>query len=103
MFIGALFQNLGRLLTEFYFPEEALQIRALREQGMVPDEAAQRVLGIDSQELAVGVARAWGLPETLQRVMRRPDGDVPSRPAEHGVERMRWMGRCANDLTHCLV
>ena len=27
-FIGAMFQNLGRLLTEFYLPEEARQIRA---------------------------------------------------------------------------
>ncbi|MFL6660821.1 MAG: protein kinase domain-containing protein, partial [Rhizobacter sp.] len=26
-FIGAMFQNLGRLLTEFYFPEEARQVR----------------------------------------------------------------------------
>jgi hypothetical protein len=27
-FIGAMFQNLGRLLTEYYFPEESRQIRA---------------------------------------------------------------------------
>ena len=28
-FIGAMFQNLGRLLTEFYFPEEARQVRGM--------------------------------------------------------------------------
>ena len=28
-FIGAMFQNLGRLLTQFYFPEEAAQVRSL--------------------------------------------------------------------------
>ena len=28
-FIGAMFQNLGRMLCEFYFPEEARQVRSL--------------------------------------------------------------------------
>ena len=102
-FIGALFQNLGRLLTEFYFPEEAQQIRLLGEQGTERDAAAQRVLGLGLQDLAVGVARSWGLPDSLQRVMRTPDGEVPARAVERGVERMRWIGRCANEVTDALL
>jgi hypothetical protein len=106
-FIGALFQNLGRLLTEFYFPEEAQQIRLLGEQGTERDAAAQRVLGLGLQDLAVGRGPAWGLPDSLQRVMRTPtarclpapwsaassacagSAAVPTRsptPAAHGPE-----------------
>lgn len=103
VFIGALFQNLGRLLTEFYFPEEAQQIRQLREQGVEIEAAAQRVLGIGLQDLAVGVARTWGLPDSLQRTMRAPDGEVPVRATERGIERARWIGRCANEITDCLL
>ncbi|MFO1329903.1 MAG: HDOD domain-containing protein [Rubrivivax sp.] len=103
VYIGALFQNLGRLLTEYYFPEEAQQLRQLREQDLSPDEAASRVLGITLEDLAVGVAKAWGLPETLQKVMRVPEGAAPARAVPHGVERMRWIGRCANEVADCLL
>lgn len=34
-FIGAMFQNLGRMLCEFYFPEEARQVRSLVASGQV--------------------------------------------------------------------
>ena len=103
VFIGSLFQHLGRLLTEFYFPEEAAQIRDLGAQGTDRETAAQRVLGLGLQDMAVGVVRTWGLPETLQRTMRVPDGDVPTRPVERGVERMRWLGRCASEVTDALL
>lgn len=103
VFIGALFQNLGRLLTEFYFPEEAQQMRQLREQGAEGEDAARRVLGIGLQDLAIGVARSWGLPDSLQRTMRVPDGEVPARAVERGIERARWIGRCANEVADCLL
>ena len=32
-FIGAMFQNLGRMLCGFYFPEEARQVRSLVASG----------------------------------------------------------------------
>ncbi|HSM21439.1 MAG TPA: HDOD domain-containing protein, partial [Rubrivivax sp.] len=65
-FLAGLLQNLGRLLTEYYFPEEALQIRRQLPDGTgdMPglEAAAQRVLGVGFDELTAGVARAWGLP-----------------------------------------
>ena len=81
-FIGALFQGLGRLLTEVYFPEEARRIRDLQHgaAGAASEsQAALAVLGIDFQELGLGVARSWGLPEELQRCMARPGGIVGCR------------------------
>ena len=96
-FLSAMFQNLGRLLVEFYFPDEARQIRARNEP-----LAAQRVLGIDFEALGLGVAKAWGLPDTLQRAMRVPEGAAPAR-AVGGAERQRWVGRLATEVTDTML
>ncbi|MBU6261182.1 MAG: serine/threonine protein kinase, partial [Burkholderiales bacterium] len=80
-FLGAMFQNLGRLLAEYYFPDEALHVRQLLAGQEVTHEqreaAATRVLGIGYDELGAGVARAWGLPADLQRALLPPVGAVP--------------------------
>ncbi len=110
-FLAAMFQNLGRMLTEYYFQEEALQIRQQLARGrdtpVAREAAARLVLGIGFDELGAGVARAWGLPETLQRSLRAPLGEVPARVidprADHGVERMRWLARGANALTDAML
>ena len=110
-FLGAMFQNLGRLLTEYYFPEEALQIR--QRLGSAPataaarDAAARQVLGLGLDDLGAGVARAWGLPDTLQRCLRPPVGEVPTRAvdrkADQGLERLRWLARGANEMTDAML
>jgi eukaryotic-like serine/threonine-protein kinase len=65
------------------------------------------VLGLGFDDLGAGVARAWGLPDTLQRALRIPDGEVPTRAisarADAGVERMRWLARSANALTDAML
>ncbi len=111
-FLAAMFQNLGRLLTEFYFPEEARQVRALTRPApgtpaaLAPcdeDSAAIRVLGISFEDLGLGVARAWGLPEALQKSMRRPGEAQLHRAAARGPERMRWLGRAASEVADALL
>ena len=104
-FIGSMFQNLGRLLAEYYFPEEAQQIRQLAPDGDAAqqDQAAVKVLGMTLPDLGVGVARSWGLPDNLQRMMQAPEGDPPARAVERGVERQRWLGRIANELTDLML
>ena len=110
-FLGAMFQNLGRLLTEYYFPEEALQIRQLlggRQVSLAQrNAAARKVLGLGFDELGLGVARAWGLPDTLQHCLMTPAGEVPARPidrkADRGAERLRWLARGANEMTDALL
>jgi eukaryotic-like serine/threonine-protein kinase len=113
VFIGALFQNLGRLLTEFYFPEEAVQIRTLVKPAAsrsanlapAPDEAvaSARVLGISFEELGIGVAKSWGLPDSLRHCMRKPAGEPPARPLERGAERQRWVAAAANEVADLLL
>ena len=113
-FLAAMFQNLGRLLTEYYFAEEALQIRQRLLSAPSDGPAAvareaesRKVLGLSFDDLGAGVAKAWGLPETLQRSLRAPLGEVPGhavdRKADQGVERMRWLARCANALTDAML
>lgn len=111
-FIGSMFQNLGRLLTEFYFPDEARQIRSLLSRSAAPGDpprpgaenaTAFQVLGLSFEELGVGVAKSWGLPDSLQRCMRKPGGEPPSRPPDTAPERMRWLAMAANDLTDTLL
>jgi serine/threonine protein kinase len=112
-FLATLFQGLGRLLTEFYLPEEAQQVRHLvrPERGMgeqaappVGEAAASsRVLGLSYEDLGLGVARQWGLPESLQRSMRRPEGEAPPRLIERSGERLRWLARAANDVAELIL
>nr|WP_297385951.1 serine/threonine protein kinase [uncultured Roseateles sp.] len=112
-FLATMFQGLGRLLAEFYLPEEAQQVRrvvrperGMGEQAAPPmSEAAAsaQVLGLSYESLGLGVARQWGFPDSLQRSMQRPDGDAPTRLVEHSTDRMRWLGRASNDVADVIL
>ncbi len=113
-FLGAMFQNLGRLLAEFYFPEEAEQVRRLVRPGVVPARSTPKppvpeaaasvsVLGLSYEELGLGVARHWGLPDTLQRCMRAATGTPPSQPPSAAPERLRWLASAANEIADTLL
>jgi eukaryotic-like serine/threonine-protein kinase len=111
-FIGAMFQNLGRLLTEFYFPEEARQVRSAladplksgRPRSPAAEDAASiSVLGLSFGDLGLGVAKSWGLPENLQRCMHKPAGELPGRIAGNPGERLRWIAQAANEITDTLL
>lgn len=110
-FLGAMFQNLGRLLTEFYFAEEARQVRGIvagagqgGSAGAVSEEAASlSVLGLSYEALGLGVARAWGLPAALQSCMRQPKGEVPVREPKDSAEQLRWLAFASNQITDALL
>jgi len=105
-FIGAMFQNLGRMLTSFYFPLEATEIRELVQSGKYQtgeEGAAMKVLGLGFEEFGTGVARLWGLPDGLQRCMRKPIGSPPLRPPELPAERLRWVTLAGNAVVDALL
>jgi len=111
-FLCAMFHHLGRVLSEFYFPEEAQQVRRIMrpERGAAPDAkpvseaaASMQVLGMSYEQLGVGVARKWGLPDVLQASMRRPEGEPPARRVDSPIERQRWLARAANDVADALL
>ncbi|WP_295956098.1 HDOD domain-containing protein [Rhodoferax sp.] len=105
-FIAAMFQNLGRMLAEFYFADEARAVRHLVASSYKPQSEARAsasVLGVDFETLGLGVAKAWGLPEAIQHSMRRPRGEPPLRPPVQAAERLRWIALVANDMADILL
>ncbi len=85
-FICGLFHNLGRMLTLFYFPEEAEEIRTQMELRNSNElQAATRVLGVSFEELGKATAETWGLPLSIVHSLSPlPEGKVKlsNRPAE---------------------
>ncbi|MDR3417772.1 MAG: HDOD domain-containing protein [Nevskia sp.] len=97
-FICAQFHNLGRLLTHYYFPEEAEAIAKLTLKESCGEEvAATKVLGIGYQDLGVGIARSWGFPEAIvQSMYRLPPGKVAAPRSRE--DRLRALSGFANEL-----
>lgn len=105
-FIGALFQNLGRMLAQFYFAPEAARIRQLvgdTARPMTEEAAAMQVLGLNYEALGLGVAQAWGLPASIQRCMVRPVGEPPSHACADVGSQLRWSARAANDMADAML
>ena len=111
-FLGGMMSHLGRMLAEYYFPEEAAQVRpriatsGLRDTGVEPPSEARAstdVLGLSYEDLGLGVAQSWGLPDSLRKVMSAPVDDVPGRLVEAPIERMRWRVRASNEMVQLLL
>lgn len=105
-FIAAMFQNLGRMIAQYYFPADAARVRAMQSQSsprLSEASAAIKVMGLSFESLGVGVARAWGLPASIQRCMTPPSGDPPSRAVTELSHRLRWISRAANDMADILL
>lgn len=97
-FICALFHNLGRLLAQYYFPEEAEDIRRLMERkNCAEEEASVQVLGISLAEMGVAIARQWGFPALIAGSMRAlPPG--PVKPPDTPEERLQQFAGLADEL-----
>ena len=98
VFICSMFHNLGRLLSQYYFPDESEEIKRVIEQKPCSEEAAAlQVLGITFEDLGIGIARTWGFPNLIVNSMRKlPAGNV--RKAHTVEERMRVLSAFANEL-----
>lgn len=104
-FVGAMFQNLGHLLCEFYFPEEARAVRALtRGRDAVSEEVAStNVLGISYEQLGAGISRAWNLPESIQKCISKPTGKPPATPPSQPGDRLRWLALASNEMADAML
>ncbi len=100
-FICSMFYNLGRLLSQFYFPEETEEVKKIMLQKSISEEAASiQVLGLSYEELGLGVARSWGFPPLMVNSMRKlPSGSIrkPTSPED----RLRLLSAYSNEL--CLM
>ncbi len=97
-FICSLFHSLGRLLSQYYFPEESDEIRrVVAQKDCSDDQAALQVLGISFEDLGVAIARQWGFPPLIVNAMRHlPPGQI-KRP-HNSEERQRALAGMANEL-----
>ena len=98
VFICSMFHNLGRLLSQYYFPDESDELKRVMEQRSCSEDAAAiQVLGITFEELGIGIAQSWGFPNLIVNSMRKlPPGNV--RKAGSSEERMRVLSAFSNEL-----
>lgn len=114
IFLVALLQNLGRLLVQYHFADEAGQIRQLmhpvaperpgqpEHPGLSEETAAYAVLGADIESLGAAVARSWGLTDEVLHLIRRLPPSAPVRQAERDDDVIRATASCANEAVDVL-
>jgi non-specific serine/threonine protein kinase len=114
VYLLTLLQNLGRLVLQYHFPEEARQIRALmqavapaepgqaEEPGMSEEAASFAVLGVDTEAVGAAVARHWGLDDSVLHMIRRlPDSTAVHDP-DGDDDMLRIVASCANEAVDAL-
>jgi HD-like signal output (HDOD) protein len=114
VYLVALLQCLGRLVTHYHFPEEAAQIDHLMEPvpaqedgkadetGMSEESASLAVLGVEIDALGAAVARHWGLDESVLHMTRRFGLRAAVRTIENDDEMLRATASCANEVVDAL-
>ena len=99
--ICAMFYKLGENLIAYYFSEKRdIILKMSGSKAVSENQASRSVLGITYQELGIGVATKWGLPENIVMSMhvKKP---VTRTAAEFSGSRIELLGILAalsNDL-----
>ncbi len=101
-FICSLFHSLGRLLSQYYFPEESDEIRRIiAQKNCTEDQAALQVLAISFEELGIAIAKQWGFPPLIVNTMHKmPAGHV--RKGNTPEERLRILASMSNELCNVI-
>jgi eukaryotic-like serine/threonine-protein kinase len=115
VYLLTLLQNLGRLVVQYHFPDDAAQIRRLMQPaaaarpdepddpGMSEEGASFAVLGVDCEALSHAVGRHWGLDDDVLHMMRRVPITAPVRSAENDDGVLRLTSSCANEVVDAQV
>jgi len=115
MYLIAILQNLGRLMVQYHFPEEADQIRQLMQSapaaepgepelpGMTEDAASFAVLGVDVESLGAAVAKHWGLADDVLHMIRRLPTNRPVRVADSDSDMLRLSASAANEAVDAVT
>ena len=113
VYLITVMQNLGRLLLQYHFPDDAQQIRQLMQPpeptadqphppSMTEQAAAFAVLGCDLDSLGGAVARYWSLGEELLQMIRRQPPQAALRAAVGDADTLRLTCSLANELVDAL-
>ncbi len=110
VYLVAMLQSLGRLVVQYHFPDEAVQIlklmqaappaRAgeLEEPGMTEEAAGFAVLGVDIETMGAAVGRHWGLDDSVLQMIRRVPMAAPVHAPDGDDDLLRLTGSCANEV-----
>jgi serine/threonine protein kinase len=96
-FICGVFHHLGKLLATYYFYDESAEIAKRIQQGEPEDRASRAVLGISHEELGVGVARSWNLPDKIVASMQHINSAHAAKPGNPG-DKLKLAANLANAL-----
>lgn len=101
--ICSLMQSMGRLLLEFYLPEDFRRIdQEIALTGEAENDAAQRLLGLPVDSLGLEVAREWRMPQTILDGLRQVVPDAESAVLV-SAERMAAMSTLAHQCAATLA
>ena len=115
VYLITLLQNLGRLVVNYHFADEAQQIRRLmqpapspregepEDPGMSEEGAAFAVLGTDIESIGSAVARHWGLEDGVLAMVRRQPAATNPRAPDNDDELLRALASCANEAVDALA
>ncbi|CAN5307975.1 hypothetical protein BH11PSE10_BH11PSE10_06660 [soil metagenome] len=113
VYLITLMQNLGRLLLQYHFPDDAAQMAELMRAPeptadqphpptMSEQAAAYAVLGCDLETLGAAVARYWNLGDELIHMIRRQPPNVAVRATDSDADVLRLTCSLANELVDVL-
>lgn len=109
VYLITLLQNLGRLVVQYHFADDAAQVNRLMqpgvparageppEPGMSEEGAAYAVLGADIDAIGQAVARWWGLEEGVLAMLRRLPVGANVHVPESDDDTLRLLASCANE------
>ncbi|MDE1929838.1 MAG: HDOD domain-containing protein, partial [Burkholderiales bacterium] len=115
VYLLALLQNLGRLVVQYHYADEAQQIRRLMqpapnaregepdEPGMSEEGAAYAVLGADIEAIGIAVARYWGLDDSVLSMIRRHSVRATVRMPDSDDDLLQLAASCGNEAADALA
>jgi non-specific serine/threonine protein kinase len=114
VYLVTLLQNLGRLVVQYHFAEDAAQIHRLMQPapssregeaddpGMNEDAASFAVLGAAIEDVGAAVARQWGLEDGVLTMIRRLSPGAPVHHADEDDATLRIVASAANETVDAL-
>jgi hypothetical protein len=115
IFLIAVMQNLGRLVVQYHFADDAEQIwqlmrplapatsDAAAQPGMSEEAASFAVFGTDISGMTNVVARHLGLSDDVLQMIRRLPLDKPVRSADGDGDLLRATASAANEVVDALT
>jgi len=77
-YVCSMFHQLGKLLSIYYFPDEAeIIFELVKQKKMNEQAAAESILGVNFEDIGIAVGESWQLPaELIDSMHSLPEGEL---------------------------